>query len=305
MELWTPDHNLESGPYRVLLERGEFIDFARDGREVPFKIYYPTEHHLEKMPVVLWSHGFGGSRDGASFISRYIAAHGYTVVHLTHKGTDSSLWEGKKEHPWDVLRKTKVTRETTLNRMYDVPFVLDQLEEWASDNPDPGAFMDLSRIGMSGHSFGAMTTQVMAGMLFPDAHHQLRSLREERIKAGILYSPTPIMHLTDAPHAQVYGGINIPLFHMTGTEDHSPLEHHKYEDRLVIQEHAQHPEQYLKILEGGDHMVYTGSRGKLAHNPKREEYEGIIKAASLAFWDAHLKDDEAAKAWLKARWSKD
>ena len=48
------------------------------------------------------------------------------------------------------------------------------------------------------------------------------------------------------------------------------------------------------VLEDGDHMVFNGSRGKLAANPKRDVHERIIKVLSLAFWDAYLKDDQAA-----------
>lgn len=293
-------YSSEDGPHKVLLKRGEFVDEARGGREVPFKIYHPAEHEEGQSPVVIWSHGFGGNRDGASFISRYLASHGYTSVHITHAGTDSSLWEGKPGHPWDHLRKASVTRETTLNRFYDVPFVLDQLPGWADENPEIGAMLDFSRFGMSGHSFGAMTAQVMAGQKFPDENEKLISLREPRIVAGILYSPVPIRHLVgETPEPHIYGPIDIPLLHMTGTEDDSPIEGFGYERRLVVHEHSAHPEKYLQILQGGDHMVYNGTRGKLADNPLRAEHEEQIKIAARAFWDAHLKDDRAARKFIE------
>lgn len=289
--------------FKVLLKRGEFVDSQRNSRVVPYKIYYPIEHMEKAMPIVLWSHGFGGNMDGASYLSRFIASEGYIVVHMTHLGTDSSLWEGKEGHPWDILRQIKLPRESTLNRMYDIPFVLDQLALWAKENEEVGRHMDFSRIGMSGHSFGAMTTQVMAGMLIPDHGRQLINLREKRIQAGILYSPVPIRHLTDAPSEEVYGGIDIPLFHMTGTEDVSPIEGFGYLNRLVVKQYADHPEQYLQILEGGDHMVYNGTRGKLAVNPLREAHEEEIKFATLIFWNAYLKNDSTALKWLKEQYS--
>ncbi len=298
MSIWTPENALIKEPHRVLLKRGEFIDSARAGRVVPYKIYYPVDHDLDKMPVILWSHGFGGNRDGASFISRFLAGQGYIIVHITHIGTDSSLWEGKGGHAWDILQKVKISRETTLDRMVDVPFVLDQLEIMAREDKDFGSYMDMDSIAMSGHSFGAMTTQVMAGMKFPDINNELIDMRDGRIKCGILYSPVPIAHLTDASHSEIYSSIDIPLFHMTGTDDASPLEGYGYEYRLVIHEHADHPEQYLQVLDGGDHMVYNGTRGKLAVNPKREEHEQAINCAVYAFCRTHLHDDADAKAWL-------
>ncbi|MCB1650490.1 MAG: hypothetical protein KDI46_00390 [Alphaproteobacteria bacterium] len=292
-------------PYKVLLKRGEFVDETRrndDGsvRVVPYKIYYPVEHGLERMPVIFWSHGFGGNRDGASFLSRALAGRGYILVHLTHPGTDSSLWEGQEGHPWDILQKTKVSRTTTINRLLDVPFVLDQLPAWAEENPEAGDAMDFAALGMSGHSFGAMTTQAMAGMKFPHADGTLHSYREPRFKAGILYSPVPIAHLTDAPPEEVYAAIDMPLLHMSGTEDDSPLEEFGYKDRIIVHKYSQHPQQYLHVLEGGDHMIYAGSRGKLGHNPLREQHEAEIVRVAGDFWDAYLKGDEAALGRLEA-----
>lgn len=294
-----------SDPYKVLLKKGEFVDSSRvneDGslRVVPYKIYYPVDHGLEKMPVVVWSHGFGGNRDGAAFLSRFLAGQGYVLVHITHHGTDSSLWEGKDGHPWDILRKAKVSRATTINRFKDVPFVLDQLPGWADENPDIGPYMDFDRIGMSGHSFGAMTTQAMAGQKFPDENGDLITLKEPRFKAGILYSPVPIRHLAgDHPDEDLYGSISIPLLHMTGTEDESPLEGFGYERRLDVYNYTEHPEKYLLVKEGGDHMVYNGTRGKLEDNPLREVHEEQIKQGALSFWDAMLKDDEGARAFIE------
>ncbi len=303
MSYWTPKTSLRKDPLRVLLKRGEFVDISRDGRKVPYKIYYPIDHDIEKTPIIIWSHGFGGNRDGASFLSRFFAGQGYIIVHITHAGTDSSLWEGKGGHAWDILQKATISRDDTLNRMYDVPFVLDQLEHLAKENSEIGDHMDFSRICMSGHSFGAMTTQVMAGMKIPDHENNLMDLREKRIKCGILYSPVPIDHLTDASPEAIYGSIDIPLLHMTGTDDASPLDGYGYEHRLVIYEHSSHLEKYLQVLDGGDHMVYNGTRGKLAQNPNREEHEEQIKIAAFAFLEAYLKDNDMAKTWLNKEYA--
>lgn len=301
--IWSPEIAMRSEPYRVLLKRGEFVDERRVGRAVPFKIYHPVDHDLETMPVIVWSHGFGGNRDGASFISRFLASQGYTLVHITHHGTDSSLWEGQGGHPWDILRKVKVPREMTLARMDDVPFVLDELEQWVKDNPDVGQFMDMSNIGISGHSFGAMTTQVMAGMKFPDKSGALVHRPEKRFKAGILYSPVPISHLTDASPAEIYGSIDLPLFHMTGTEDDSPIENYGYQHRLIVRDYSGNDEHYTQVIDGGDHMIYNGTRGKLGANPLREQHEQEILHGAFAFWDAYLKNDNLAKAWLTEKYA--
>lgn len=297
-EFWHPDIDPDFEPHKVLIKKDKFIDESRDGRDIPLKIYYPTDHNQKDLPVVVWSHGLGGSVDGASFISRFLASHGYVIVHVQHRGTDSSLWEGKEGHPWDIIRNTHIPRSATLNRFYDVPFVLDHLPGLMEKMPEVGEIADLSNMGMSGHSFGAMTTQVMAGQMFPDEDQVLQRLYENRFKAGILYSPVPIAHLSDEDPSKLYGAIDMPLFHMTGTDDSSPVEGFDYTKRLAVHEHSGHDDKYLLVMKDGDHMVFNGSRGKLGDNPNRALHENIIKVNALSFWDAHLKDDDAAKEYL-------
>ena len=292
------DYRLPSTEYSILIKRDVLTDPARGGRRVPVKVYYPADMEGD-VPLVLWSHGLGGSADGASFLARFIAAHGYIVVNMQHIGTDSSLWEGKPGHPWDVIRATPIPRAAVLDRFADVPFVLDSLPDWLARHADIKARPDYARIGMSGHSFGALTAQAMAGQMFPDEQERLRSFREERLRAGILYSPVPAAHLTDAPLEKIYSSMTLPLLFMTGTADQSPIEGFGMAERLAVFEHAGGRENSLLILESGDHMVFAGSRGKLAGYPKLGLHETIIKTVALAWWEAWLKDDETARAWLE------
>lgn len=294
------DTDLSANPLRVLLKKGEWVDEERNGRIVPFKLYYPGDYEGGRLPLIVWSHGFGGNRDGAAFLSRYLAERGFILLHLTHPGTDSSLWEGKPGHPWDILKNTEINRETTLDRFLDVPFAMKTLKDWIeAEHSDIATLIDYDRVGMSGHSFGALTTQVMAGQLFPDRNDKLISLKQpDLFRAGILYSFTPLEHLTDAPPQSLYGAMDIPLLFMTGTDDSSPVKGFDYTFRLPVFDHAGSPEKFLIIKEDGDHMVYNGTRGKLNANPKRELHEEIIKVSSLAFWDHYLKNRTQAEDWL-------
>lgn len=286
----------QSGPYQVTLDRGEWADARRRGRVVPYKIYRPmpgegmTNPH--KFPVILWSHGLGGSRDGAGFLSRYITSHGYIVVHIQHAGTDSSLWEGKPGHPWDVIRATKIPRKATLQRFQDVPFAIDQL--FAMNDPQ----MDLQNLAMSGHSFGSLSTQMACGQTRGHGRHMYR-VSDDRIKCGIAYSPVTVQKKFGHPPRDFYGTINRPMMYMTGTDDSSPvIPNYTYLKRLEVFENAGGPDQHMVIKHDGDHMVYNGSRGALAANDKREIHERIICVASLAFWDTYLKQDDSARSWL-------
>lgn len=295
--LWRADIDEEKEPLSVRMVRGSMTDSTRGNRTIPLKLYFPIEHDLKNLPLIVWSHGLGGSADGAAFISRYLTSHGYIILHVQHIGTDSGLWEGKPGHPWDIIRNTNIPRSASLARFGDVPYVLDNLPKWIAQYPEAANAVDLKNIGMSGHSFGAMTTQVMMGMQFPDEQGILQDFSDSRLKCGVLYSPVPEFHLSGALPDDVYSNIHRPLFHMTGTDDSSPVEGFPYEKRLEVYNHSV-AEKYLMILNDGDHMIYNGSRGKLGQNPNREKHETLIKMAALAFWDMQLKGDKAADEWL-------
>lgn len=311
-ELWSDQINEDDDLHKVMIKRDKLTDTSRDDRPVKIKVYYPVfnEEDLsgrsaparprqnKKCPVIVWSHGLGGSVDGAAFLSRYIASYGYVILHVQHHGTDSTMWEGKPGHPWDIIRDMKISRETTLNRYKDIPFVLDNFVAWLEQYPEIKDIADLSTMGVSGHSFGALTTQVMAGMTFPDEKGNLLSFKENRFKAGVLYSPGSVEHLGDLNWEDVYSKIDLPLFHMTGTDDGSPISDLGYEIRLAVYEHTHLAEKHLLVIKDGDHMVFNGSRGKLGQNPNRDLHERIIKVSALAYWDMMLKGDEAAREWL-------
>lgn len=62
----------------VVVSRGEWIDPARDGRIVPYKLYMPVG--AGPFPVVIHSHGLGGSRETSTYILEAVAAAGFAVV---------------------------------------------------------------------------------------------------------------------------------------------------------------------------------------------------------------------------------
>ena len=295
---WRDNISPDNEPNKLFIKKGDFIDNNRNKRVVPYKLYYPDLKNIDdKIPLVIWSHGLGGSRDGAGYLARFLASHKYIVLNIQHIGTDSSLWEGKTGHPWDNIRKAKISRKTTLNRMKDVPFIINQMELMAKSNDEIAKFIDFENIGMSGHSFGAITTQIMAGQKLGKGERKY-SMKEHRIKAAIAYSPSETYN-SDEPKEEIYGSIDIPMFYMTGTNDDHPVNGKDYLHRLQIYENAKGSNQHLLILKDGDHMVYNGSRGGLGNNPKLEEHKDIIKISALAFWDSYLKNMNEAREWLQ------
>ena len=62
-------------------------------REIPVRIYLPADKAVS--PVVLFSHGLGGNREGSAFLGKHWALRGYAAVFLQHPGSDDSVWKNK------------------------------------------------------------------------------------------------------------------------------------------------------------------------------------------------------------------
>src|SRR5262245_28292172 len=82
--------------YTVATVSYDWTDTARH-RKVPVKIYYPKTGH-GPFPVIIFSHGLGGSRENYEYLGHHWASHGYVSVHVQHLGSDDAVWRGS-EHP--------------------------------------------------------------------------------------------------------------------------------------------------------------------------------------------------------------
>ncbi len=292
MQFWRSDIDPAVEPHRVLIKRGEWIDDTRDNRPVKYKIYYPDIETNDPLPTIIWSHGLGGTQDGAGFIARFLASHGYIHVNIGHEGTNDSLWRGKPGHPWDNIRKAHIPWADVKNRYLDVPYVIGQLK--AIDLP---VTPDLNHLGMSGHSFGALTTQIISGQL--TGNPEPEDLSCDQFITAIAYSPVPNIRIP-LPAKDVYSPIKLPMLHMSGSEDHSPLDGNIQEGRDEIFNYAGQNGvmQMSIILDKADHMVFNGSRGQLPDYDGMDLNKDQIKILALAWFEKFLKNNVTASQWL-------
>jgi predicted dienelactone hydrolase len=279
------------GPYEVASVSYDWVDSARNGRKVPVKIYYP-EKGQGPFPVIVFSPGLGGSREGYEYLGRHWASHGYVSVHVQHLGSDDAVWKGSKQPEQDLARAA-ADPGNAVARPKDVSFVLDRVTELNRDVTPLKGRLDLRAVGMAGHSFGGWTTLAVAGQML-GARLQ-SSLVDPRFKAAIAMS-APVARTTDLDRA--YAKISMPILHMTGTLDDSPIGDTKAPERRVPFDHIPAPGQYLVIFQGGDHMIFAGQRRQAGKGEKDPRFHDLILQGTTAFWDAYLKGDAAAKAWL-------
>ena len=264
-------------------------------RDVPVRIYYP-KNDPQPSPVIVFSHGLGGSREGYEYLGRHWASHGYVSVHPTHLGSDSSVLR-QSFRPYEALRKAAADIQNALNRPKDISFAIDQLAVLGKTNELFKGRLDLDKIGVAGHSFGAFTVLAAAGETFVGADGRARSLGDPRIRAAIAMS-APAKPQDGARLNQAYGTIAIPCFHMTGTEDASPIGDTRPEDRRIPFDHMTAADNYLMTLKGGDHSVFARQPRGWWSGRTGQRFHDLILAGSTAFWDAYLKSDAAAREWL-------
>ncbi|NBS31954.1 MAG: dienelactone hydrolase, partial [Planctomycetia bacterium] len=200
-------------------------DRDRD-RVIPLLVSLPEPS--KPAPVILFSHGLGGSREGCGYLREHWSARGYAAVFLQHPGSDASVWRDVPQRQRLWAMKKAASMENMQARVDDVAAVLDALAEWQQQPGHPLAGrLDLEHVGMSGHSFGARTTQAVAGQTGWPA----RDGPDNRIDAAVIFSPSaPRLRSAEA----AFGSVTIPWLLMTGTDDVAPIGGATVASRLAV-----------------------------------------------------------------------
>jgi dienelactone hydrolase len=271
------------------------LDVVDEGRErtIPVRVWLPS--HDRPAPVILFSHGLGGARDGNAYLGRHWSARGYCVVFLQHAGSDEAVW---RDLPFPerlpALRKA-INLSTTLDRYRDVPAVLDRLDAWNGEAGGPlDGRLDPARVGIAGHSFGAVTAQGVTGQRTADRR---TPFTDRRIGAALLMSPS-LPRIGDGQSA--FGSIAIPWMIMTGTEDDSPVGNATPESRREVFAALPPGEKYELVLFQGEHQAFGDRVLPGSKRPRDPNHHRVVLALSTAFFDAFLRGDKAALGWLES-----
>jgi predicted dienelactone hydrolase len=267
------------------------VNDAHRHRQIPVLIYLPRQ--LDAQPVVLFSHGLGGSRTGSAYLGRHWSQRGYIAVFLQHPGSDEALWKNKPIVQGMAAMKQAANTENFLLRVQDVPCVLDELARWNCE-PDNALFgrMDMRHIGMSGHSFGAVTTEAVSGERFGAI-----SYTDPRISAAVVMSPSSPRGGNGNSNS-AFGSVKIPWLLMTGTKDDAPIGDQTAASRLLVFPALPPGGKYQLVLFGAEHSVFTDRALPGDREPRNPKHHPAILAISTAFWDAYLRSSADARAWL-------
>ena len=277
---------------KVIEKHYEFSDKKRE-RIVPVKVYRLPK--AKAQPVILFSHGLGGSRENNAFLGNYWAKEGYFCVFIQHAGSDEKVW---KNAP--ARKKYKALKEATMAgvailRFQDIPFIIDTLNELNQlENHAFHNILDLENLGLCGHSYGAVTTIALAGQKFPLS----QNFEDKRIKAFFAMSPSTGKEMTAK---RSLGHIQKPVLCMTGTKDGSPIDlKMKPSKRREVYNALPKKDKYQLVLYNAKHHAF-GDHNTVWARSRDKDHHGIMQVISLKFWNAYLKEDNKAKEWLQSK----
>jgi len=193
----------ERGPHPVGVRTTDWRDEARE-RSLPVEIWYPATEACRgqdldgatcdrfkptpiapeveqaavrdadalagSLPLIVFSHGFGGERRQTTHLCTHWASHGYAVIAMDHVGnTTLDMIEMASGGPSPDPEAQMA--QFIADRPADASFVIDRALAG-----DSGLQIDPARIGISGHSFGGWTTLATTG-------------RDARIRAALPLAP--------------------------------------------------------------------------------------------------------------------
>lgn len=284
-------------------------------RAKPMKVRVHAPASGGPYPVIVFSHGFGGSREVGEDLMRHWAAAGFVVVATEHLDR-GKLREAIRPGGRQAMGLYLADPDNWRRRVADVVLVLDALPGLGERDPRLAGRIDATRTGVGGHSFGAYTTMLVAGAKVDiSTDEQDVTMGDPRPRAFCVLSGQGTGHSTFRGFDEgSWQPIAEPMFVATGSRDEGLGQ--TPEMRTEPYQFATAGDKYLLFLEDAAHMTFTGRGTRVAARepliPRRgtgllappaaneKELFESVKSTTLAFWKAHLADDAEAAAFLKS-----
>jgi dienelactone hydrolase len=258
------------------------------------KTYWMTSHRdapvrKGRFPVIIFSHGNGGSRHQNTFWCDFVASHGYIIVSADHTGNAGMTFLKEGRVPFQNGERAN----SAADRPKDMIFLLDQMIKWneGADERFQGK-LDFSRPCAAGMSFGSMTAVRVADM-------------DPRFKSVIAMS---------GAYPQE-SNLKVPVLWMLGTEDRTIG---SAGNAIIRGLHEKHDgPSFLLELKNGGHYSFTdmfkvnpnfgdgvgkGTRrdgGTTFDFTSMETTYTIINEYSVLFLRLYAKNDNSARSFLQ------
>jgi len=155
----------QPGPFKVTKKTVTFtINAVRPTKQgiapsYPLLVDFYLPENVTQAPLVVYTHGFGATRDNNDYILEHLASHGIAVAAPEHIGSDLQYRaDFLKGEVSDILSPIEF-----VSRAFDTTYLLDELEKRNQNDPEWKGLFNLEQVGVMGASFGGMTALGLAG----------------------------------------------------------------------------------------------------------------------------------------------
>ena len=249
-------------------------------------------------PLLVFSHGGGGTGIGSVFFTESLAAQGWIVAAPDHHDKYSFVRIRTGQNPdfarsdflkWvnQIVSSGPEEREPYLYRLDELQAVLDGMtgsEQFAK-------FIDKDKIAVGGHSFGGYTALGLCGTI-PERY-------DDRIKAVLLFSTGAGGYLFSE---EELSRVNMPLMIYLGKRERHQMRASVAMEEIVdkIYRSAASSKYFLEI-EGANHFSFNNRfdhRFITRYFSGTEEQFDVIRSYSIAFLEKHVAGNESADTVL-------
>ncbi len=283
-----------AGPHAV--KSVTSLELTDPARQQPLLVRATYPQSTGRFPVIVFSHGAFGSKDAYDPLVRHWVSHGYVVLQPTH-GDSISLMDPamkvnvfRSKNPFEVVDINKHWR----TRAEEIALIVRSLDQLESQHAALRDKLDADRIAVGGHSYGGQTTQLVGGL-------QLGvDLMVPNLRALLMLSPPgPDEQATPT----MYRRLTAPTLVVTGSRDNSPRTGKGYQWRLKTYDLLPAQPKYLLFIEDAEHNLggISGVTGRIAGGGEEPNHLTYVRSATTAFWDAHLKSESAAQAFMASQ----
>jgi predicted dienelactone hydrolase len=274
----------ETGPSPV----GSIPDISvRDvtrNRDILLTVEYPTRGGPH--PLIVFSHEYGGSNRSYIGLSSFWSSNNYVVIRPGH--LDQGGPEGQSAAEWQ-------------NRVRDIVSVIESLDSLEQRYPELQGKIDRTKIAVAGHGLGGQTALLLAN--------------DPRVKAVVAMVPET--------RGVTFADVKAPVLFISGTRDPAQTA----TEPFTL---APAGDKWLVAIEGARQPAFTGRfeafteaqareaarndpmydpmaardqqiRGTRLQNAilRTQEMFGLVRGSSLAFLDAYIRGDAAARTALE------
>lgn len=170
----TSDTPIEA-PTSILSVRPILLPAPDRGDNLQVRVTAPAAGH--RLPVVVFSHGFGSSMEDYTPLVDFWAARGFAVLQPTHLDSRTLALAPDDPRTPDIWRF----------RIDDLTRTVDELDRIEASVPGLPGRLDRDRIAVAGHSWGATSASALLGARILDETGNVGpDMSDSRMTAGVL-----------------------------------------------------------------------------------------------------------------------